>query len=499
MTDLNIINLVTLLQGTNVSKEELRDAIEKIHFISYSARDTEFESQSFITKNNQSSNKDHEQSLSEEYFNGAKEKIESISSNPDSNEISCIPNDNSMKDMKIQIDLNVLKNKQVQSLREKLIGKKNYKNLNLKYDESKIGIRKQQQHSFKSQIGCQTPKIQIESLINRLYSQNKSKRIIDQLCMEKNLKDEEEFKKNCTFKPKIKSTDTSPRYMETTQDNILNGYIRSQMKEVDLQYSFSPKVIPSVNNAAKSNELSKIKELRTAYQQKRKQGKIKTCNDESLFKIQNVVIEKRKLNEFYTRQHNFELKKQETIQKKINDYYANKQPEINKKSKEIIKKHSKINNKSSISKKKCQEDLKTKEINYSFQPAILSISSQRQPQTSSEMCYGPGSKKKQKIALIKKELMKNVSKDYTFAPEFEVGLYIAADSKLQLKHGINTYSKRIKSDDTIKENIFKLNKYLKETKKMNECTYSPMINSYSSHVPTIKNKDNTQKSISSAL
>jgi hypothetical protein len=173
-------------------------------------------------------------------------------------------------------------------------------------------------------------------------------------------------------------------------------------------------------------------------------------------KTSDPVIVKKKLNDFYARQLEFEQKKLVKKEALFNATQIKPRPSINKKSKEIVKGLSKQKNK--INSTHTLHDKKENKGNFTFRPEILPESRNRPCKTLDEMIYMPIFLKEQKLNRIRENIKQQENESLTAPTKSIEGKYAKVQSKLKILDCIDTLMDRIKRDKFNNKNFKKKTK-----------------------------------------
>ena len=275
----------------------------------------------------------------------------------------------------------------------------------------------------------------------------------------------EEELKSCTFHPQInkKSSRSGSRYMSETP----------KKRFYEESPSFVPKIKGPSKNMRSANEyikqdpferLSRPKEL---YQPELEEPESPIKSFTPTLSYYGNSFSTRP---FFERQALYELMKQE--KKEIAQYQSPKKPQINTRSRKLVKNNFFERNEEMI-RKKIDSKADYPDI-YPFQPTITDSGKMKRNRSYNEMTYGDSKKKIEKIEYLK-EITDEKLKESVNPDIFQSKSYANVKSKLQLLNDPQTYIDRIKSQQKTKEIHAQIDKEEKNRQEMNECTYLPTI------------------------
>jgi hypothetical protein len=286
----------------------------------------------------------------------------------------------------------------------------------------------------------------------RLYSEAQKQETMKRLKAQVKEKEIEDIEKNCTFRPAINSSLIDSRYMNTSNSLLRND----SLKIGETECTFSPEVNKIKKLTKQFNEYLSI----NPYMRLANKRNVEIKSFESLQeskKPQDVQVIRKKFNDFYLRQSQYELRKEKNKETIYNATHIEPQPKINKKSKEIVK--------SLVDTKQKTKTINKEEANFTFSPEILPESKKRPKKTLDELVYMPLLLKENKL----KRMRESIKEIKVSSPKSKSG---KTEAKLRFADHIDTLMEQMKKDKCKKSTHLRR---LKENEEMRECTHRPMI------------------------
>lgn len=324
-----------------------------------------------------------------------------------------------------------------------------YQNIKaLKRKNLALELRKQQEKecSFQPQIN----RAQVSDI--RLRSENWRRMEMEQQLLEKQERERAELAK-CTFKPHVHSSDTQARYMKPSYS----------YKEINSnEFTFRPKIGDLSNKSERVQNYLNIDAYKRLFEGSRKAERKEAVRS-------RVKDAEKRIESFYSRQCEYEQRRQEKLVSSFNNDFK---PTINEKSKEIARRLNSAGRQDRSPEKSTEY-----ESTFTFQPEILAVSKERPGKSLEEMSVTPYVQREEKVKKLRKELMQKEAKEFTFHPLLNPSPF-PVESKLQLHNNLATYLERVSKNEESKKNMRKLHKEIEEAQEVEECTYVPKINFY---------------------
>jgi len=267
-----------------------------------------------------------------------------------------------------------------------------------KINEKIIRNEELRECSFKPQVNSNASKPSSTYTTERLLSNCRK----EQFKMELERKEEMDISTHCTFQPVINSKPVKSRYM---------ARVTAKGKK-DLSETFNDGMfVPKIKEFKEGSEELKKYMTTDAY------IRLSRVKPKKLLENANTECTKCSYNftEFFARQNSFELKKNYKL--KIAAIRPEGKPQINKRSREIAKNLLKSQDRRPI---RVQASLNEECI---FHPEILPQSKEMKSKNLNEMINIPLVQKKQKIDKLRIALLEKEAKDYTFQPKLETRKY----------------------------------------------------------------------------
>jgi len=480
MQDFNIENLVNMLEKGEISKDELVSAMDSIQF-------KPFISQPDITKEE---GLDQKASLYQSLKSSTQlpeSRIESILFTPSSEgkkerlrEKKSVPLAEENLKRRISRNHNMMGSSSStenypkdfftsnSQFLERMDFYQKQKETNRQRYESLIREQSEKECTFKPSINNKSGFSSAEKPEERLYKEDKRKKLRNQLLIRVKQEEERALINTCTFHPSVLCKTAKSRYLDAANEinslMIFNKTYREVADDSESEYTFKPKI-----NAYKKELKHKIEYLNTdPYIRLSQKAPGSYCIVDKKTEGKKQVNVKEKLKEFFNRQYSFIEKRKENKLKILKDVEVDNNPKINKRSRIMIKSLTRATSKKKIVK--AIEDNK----DCTFQPKILHTSKQRKQKTYNEMSYEPIANKEVKIEQMKKSIIKQQESIFTFNPELNKNK--TAKSKLLLAENVNVYAKKIRLNKNKHQNKARANDRLKQLKEMGQYTYRPVIN-----------------------
>ena len=326
------------------------------------------------------------------------------------------------------------------------------KEANIKKLELEVRKQEERECSFKPKII--TPK----SVSSKFRNKNSKRKDIEFLELNKEERERVELT-NCTFKPFIHSKDAKPRYMINNNTSFYN-------KDKETLFTFSPKVVSLTRKSERLKEHLSVDPYKRLFETKKKFVKSEQMKVEDKAKGNNKVFER-----FYLRQCEDKQKQKRKSQRFTSSVSIDFKPTINERSKEMMKRLGSTKKKEKLEKRNAEY-----ESIFTFSPKILPYSRQMSPKSPEEMNMVVIDKER-KVAKLRKELLKNESKPFTFRPMLKSPPF-PTESRLKLIDNLDIYLYRVSKKEEDKEKASKLHKQMREIKEIEKCTHKPKINPY---------------------
>ena len=327
-----------------------------------------------------------------------------------------------------------------------------------------------------------------EEIGDRLHRSNRKEECLEQIRYELEKREAEDILQNCTFQPCVYSKYAKSKYMVSSKDaDALKGLSVSckSMSLDEYKYTFRP-------------EINKLPEKGMEQAKKYLSGDPYTRLSQSANKAQKMLDmyesvqdeicaagskdngnAKERLKQFYERQNEFEVRKQENKQKLLNEIHIEPTPKIDAKSEAIAKnligfeeRNEALLNRAEDHATKHNKDYQRE---YTFQPDILPVSKGLKPKNYDELSYSSTVQKEVKLEQLKKTIADLEAQVCTFKPELDNKKYASVQSKLKLKDGIDTYVDRVQMQREKQEALSKIYHQSKEQEEIAHCTHAPKI------------------------
>ena len=301
-----------------------------------------------------------------------------------------------------------------------------------------------------------------EDTVNRLAKNRENTRLLQ-------LKEEQERKKfeaemeACTFHPQINKNScvSGSKYLSETPKKSQNQEFLTFMPKV----KGPTKKMKSANEYIKQDPFERLSKPRESYQPEPEE--LETSIKSSSPEYYGSSFSTRP---FYERQALYELMKNE----KKEQYSQNLplKPQINERSKKLVKKNFFERNLEMIQKK--LESKANVYESYSFQPKITNMAKMRRNRTVAEMSVGDLKKRSEKLEFLKEQAEEKF-KEVVNPSTFQSKSYANVKSKLQLLDDPQSYIERIKNQQRKRELEAQIAKEEKVRQDVSECTHNPVI------------------------
>lgn len=293
-----------------------------------------------------------------------------------------------------------------------------------------------------------------EQLANRLIEQGQSASYKKRrLFLEREIAQDAEHEKQCTFTPTIVSKAARSKYFETSQNK--RPSLGSE------EFSFKPEINKRTGSLLKKNTSysSSVSPFERLYSRKNSKKALETI------KVSTIPRATIDLKQFIHRQEIREKIKKEKIELTIKNTQVNVAPSINEKSKKLAAKLGDFDTRMRVQRLKLEaSDTVGKDW---FHPKINSKISYNL--TS----YVPSTDRNKKFS-------NTVVEKVTVRPS----QYKNVQSKLKLNTDINTLVTRIKSEKELKEKTNNQERQVKNIEEELRCTYKPTISSIPNYLTT---------------